>query len=176
MNSKEFYGLDFYIDKRALIPRPETEEIVDRAIKITVGLRTRGDRSVIVDIGTGSGCIAIAIKKHLPGCEVIATDISKKALEVARKNAKKNKFNIKFYQGSLLKALPKKYQGKIDIIVSNPPYLPANVAKKKSLKYEPQIALRDKKQTEQLLKQAPEYLKPNGKIIFEGENGEIFTK
>ena len=180
-NHKEFYGLDFYVDKRVLIPRPETEQIVDLTLQsFDTILRYKFPSEIhsgslrIVDVGTGSGCIAIAIKKYLPQCEVLATDISKPALEVARKNAKNNKTNIKFYHGSLLSALPKKYYKKIDLIVSNPPYLPANVAKKKSLKYEPQVALRDRKQTQQLLKQASIYLKSKGRIIYEGLNGHIY--
>ncbi len=167
---KEFYGLDFIVNKDVLIPRPETEELVDLA---------KG--KIIVDVGTGCGNIAIAIAKKLPQSKVIATDISKKALDVARENAKKNKVKVEFYQGSMLEALPKKYYNKIDLIVSNPPYLPKNQANKKSLQHEPMVALtppQGKKPNywiDKLLKQAPKYLKPNGRIIYEGRDGQIFS-
>ncbi len=135
-NHKEFYGLDFYVDKRVLIPRPETELLVEEVIKFVNKKKT-----TIADIGTGSGCIAITLKKYLPQATIYATDISKPALAVAKKNAKKHQVKIKFLPGDLLKPLVRKRNvdvslAEIDIVVANLPYLPF------SLKYEPQRALK----------------------------------
>jgi release factor glutamine methyltransferase len=179
VQEKEFFGLPFYVDHNVLIPRPDTEFLVEKIIKQTKNEK----RKTICDIGTGSGCIAIALKKYLPQCEVIATDISLKALNVAKKNAKqllnhkdmKGTKNTKiiFYCSNLFNKVPKKYRGKIDIIVANLPYLPKNVAKKQSLKYEPKIALQDKKYLPEFLKQAKEFLRPNGKIFLETNKRQI---
>lgn len=164
ISHKEFFGLDFYVDKRVMIPRPDTEALLEKIIK-----ETKNKKITIVDVGTGSGCLAIALKKHLPQCEIIATDISKKALAVAGKNAKKHKVKIEFLHGDLLRPL----QEKVDLIVANLPYLPKNVSRKKNLKFEPQLALRNKGQTKRLLKQAKNYLKPEGKIFLEIKGGKI---
>lgn len=115
----DFYGNIINVNKNVLIPRFETEELVEKTINL---IKKYFDRKVdIVDLGTGSGCIAIAIKKQID-CDMDAIDISSDALEVARKNAKINDVNINFYQGDMLDALDalnKKY----DIIISNPPYI-----------------------------------------------------
>ena len=112
----DFYGYNFIVNKNVLIPRFETEELVDRTIKyIKKYLNKNLD---IVDLGTGSGCIAITLKKELD-CNVDAVDISDKALEVAKLNAKNNNVDINFIEGDMLKPLTKKY----DVIISNPPYI-----------------------------------------------------
>ena len=112
----DFYGYNFIVNKNVLIPRFETEELVDRTIKyIKKYLNKNLD---IVDLGTGSGCIAITLKKEL-NCNVDAVDISDKALEVAKLNAKNNNVDINFIEGDMLKPLTKKY----DVIISNPPYI-----------------------------------------------------
>ena len=144
-NRKEFYGLDFYVDKRVLIPRPETELLVNKIIEL---FQVPGSKfQVIADIGTGSGCIAVALAKHLPKAKIIATDISKPALRVARRNARKHGIKIKFFHGSLLQPLKSQ---KIDIIVANLPYgwkewKNNTSAETNSLKFEPQKALFTKK-------------------------------
>lgn len=147
-NNKEFFGLDFYVDERVLIPRPETELLVENLLRSPAcrqaGSPARDDKLIrIAEIGTGSGCIAISLAKNLVGTRrgafrIIATDISAKALQVARKNAKKHKVlsKIQFLQGDLLKPITNK---KIDIIVANLPYLDDNYA---GLEYEPQLALK----------------------------------
>lgn len=116
---KEFYGLDFYIDRRVMIPRPETELLVDEAIKLSV---TSRKPLAICDIGTGSGCIAIALAKRLKNIEIYATDTSNNILKIAKKNAKKHKVlnKIIFLKGGLLNPLE---NHKIDIVVANLPYL-----------------------------------------------------
>lgn len=138
INKKEFFGLDFYVDKRVLIPRPETETLVEETIKACNNkqLAISYKPLAICDIGTGSGCIAITLAKYLPTAKIIATDISKDALIVAQKNAKKHKVfsKIKFLSGDLLKPIKNK---KNDIIIANLPY----VQSQKILKYEPKIAL-----------------------------------
>ncbi|MDR1372801.1 MAG: peptide chain release factor N(5)-glutamine methyltransferase [Dysgonamonadaceae bacterium] len=131
----EFYGLPFKVNEYTLIPRPETEELVEIALNSMKGGET------ILDIGTGSGCIAVTIAKRLPSAIVYAIDISKKALEIASKNAALNGVNVRFIQIDVLKELPKI---QFDIIVSNPPYV--TPAERQSmhrnvLDYEPQEAL-----------------------------------
>jgi release factor glutamine methyltransferase len=115
----DFYGYNFIVNKNVLIPRFETEELIEKTIQYT---KKYLDKELdIADLGTGSGCIAITLKKEL-NCNIDAVDISLDALEVARKNAIKNDVKINFYQGNMLEPLNKKY----DIIISNPPYISKN--------------------------------------------------
>jgi release factor glutamine methyltransferase len=133
-----FFGLDFIVDNKVLIPRPETEELVDWVIQTTKDIQN----PKILDIGTGSGCIAIALAKNIPHAAVSAMDISTEALDIAKKNATNNQVEIDFFQADILKIpeLPHFF----DIVVSNPPYvlesektlMHANV-----LQYEPHVAL-----------------------------------
>jgi len=111
-----FYGNIIKVNKDVLIPRFETEELVSRTISyIKQYFNTKID---IVDIGTGSGCIAVTLKKEI-NCDMDAVDISNKAIEVAKNNAKLNNVDINFYLGNILEPLNKKY----DVIISNPPYI-----------------------------------------------------
>ncbi len=116
----EFCGLEFAVDRRVLIPRPETELLVEETVS---RIANRGSRNVIVDLGTGSGCIAVTLAKQLPTAEIYATDASADALEVAKSNARRHgvEKNIRFLQGDLLQALPDSLR--VDAIVSNPPYV-----------------------------------------------------
>lgn len=120
LGQARFYGMDFTVSPSVLIPRPETEELVDL---IVTGNRERKDLRVL-DIGTGSGCIAIALSRHLPFARVTAIDISPEALDVARENARRLKADITFVQQDILSVA---YEGEsldcYDIIVSNPPYI-----------------------------------------------------
>jgi len=139
---KEFYGLDFIVNKKVLIPRPETESLVETVIKqVKRNTKNETPKTVIADIGTGSGCIAVALKKNLPQIKVIATDKSATALKVARRNAKKHQVKIQFKQGNLLEPVKNL---KIDIIVANLPYLKDNLdyPDRKVIKYEPALALK----------------------------------
>ena len=147
----EFFGLPFNINKEVLIPRPETEELVEQVIKEVSLIKTYNTASneatnekqiTILDIGTGSGCIAISLKKQLPGSKISAIDVSDKALRVAKKNAALNKVNINFIHLDILKTnnLDKLY----DVIVSNPPYvreLEKKEMKNNVLNNEPHLAL-----------------------------------
>ena len=112
----DFYGYNFVVNNNVLIPRFETEELVSRTIKY-IGKFFDNNVS-IVDLGCGSGCIAITLSKEL-NISVDAVDISKNALEVAKQNNEINKGNVTFYQGNMLEPLSKKY----DVIISNPPYI-----------------------------------------------------
>lgn len=157
INNKEFYGLNFYVDKNVLIPRPETEVLVDEIFK-HIRIANHESRITICDIGTGSGCIAITLKKYLPKAKVYASDISKKALAVAKKNARKLKVKILNKQGDLLKPLKKI---KINIIAANLPYLTPRQMKEESIQAEPKLALSGGKDGldlyKELLNQVKEY-------------------
>jgi release factor glutamine methyltransferase len=138
LGTTEFYNLNLSIDSRALIPRQETELLVDiivKEIQGKAGLK-------IIDLCTGSGCIAIAISSKLQNAQITATDISNDALSLARSNAKKNDMNISFIEDSILE--PVKNYEKYDIIVSNPPYVRDSEKLKMHrnvLDYEPHSAL-----------------------------------
>lgn len=112
----DFYGLIFKVNENVLIPRFETEQLVELTLEYINDMFDK--RIDIVDLGTGSGCIAITLKKYLD-CNMDCVDISPKALEVAKNNAQKNNASINFYQGNMLEPLNKKY----DCIISNPPYI-----------------------------------------------------
>ena len=144
-SEKEFYGFNFKITPNVLVPRPLTENLIDRALDFIKN--NKKCPLTIADIGTGSGCLIIVLAKKLAETENLknfkfyATDISSKALAVAKKNAKLHSLskNIKFYQGDLLKPLLNK---KIDLILTNLPYLTKNHFKKeKSIQKEPKVAL-----------------------------------
>ncbi len=140
INRQEFYGLDFYIDKRVLVPRPETEQLIEI---VQVYTKKSTSKLTIADIGTGSGCIAITLKKLHPALSMLATDISEAALTVAKKNAKKHGVKIIFKRGYLLTPLVNQ---PINILIANLPYVPTTDKKistlfTKSLKFEPSRAL-----------------------------------
>lgn len=122
LGEAEFYGLTFKVNPNVLIPRPETEELVD----LVVRQHRHSPTMRIWDLGTGSGCIAVALAKNLPQAEVFATDISEAALAVARENAKANQVAIHFARHDMLDAAHLPFgDTHFDILVSNPPYIPA---------------------------------------------------
>ena len=134
-----FYGLTFTVNEHTLIPRPETEELVDWVLS---NLHDQDSMLDILDIGTGSGCIAISLAKNIPTARVSGLDISEKALEIAKENAVKNQVLVSFCQKDILRttSLEKKY----DVIVSNPPYvrqLEKKAMNPNVLDYEPGVAL-----------------------------------
>jgi len=141
LGETEFYGLPFYVNENTLIPRPETEELVEWIIKESK-VESRKGKVKILDVGTGSGCIAVSLAKNLPDAEVFALDVSEKALVTAKKNVERNGVNITFLHQSILETEDLKQQ--FDIIVSNPPYvrnLEKAEIKKNVLDYEPHLAL-----------------------------------
>lgn len=143
IGATEFYGLPFMVNENTLIPRPETEELVEW---IVAESRESAPGSLkILDIGTGSGCIAISLAKNLPNAEVFAVDVSEKALAVAKKNADTNKVKVNFIQADILKINDLvELSTHFDIIVSNPPYvrhLEKAEIKPNVLEYEPHLAL-----------------------------------
>lgn len=136
LGTTSFYGLEFEVNENVLIPRPETEELVEWVLSSTSHLNT------FLDIGTGSGCIAIAIAKNRTDSIVTAIDVSKGALEVAENNAAKNDVSVQFIQKNILETSDLECQ--LDCIVSNPPYVRAlekAEIKKNVLDHEPHLAL-----------------------------------
>jgi release factor glutamine methyltransferase len=165
-----FYGLRFEVNENTLIPRPETEELVEWIVE---GQKVKGEGLRVLDIGTGSGCIPIALKNEIPNATVSAIDVSEKALEMARKNAIDNEVEVHFILQNILET--ESLIAKYDIIVSNPPYvrnLEKQEIKKNVLDYEPHLAL-FVEDTNALLfykkiaELAIKSLTPNGKLFFE---------
>lgn len=173
---KEFYSIDLIITKDVLIPRPETEHIVDIAIK------KAGKNSKVLDIGTGSGAIAIALKKNRPDLTIHACDISKKALKVARRNSEKNlsKDAVIFNKSNLFQAYSRT---KFDMIISNPPYLGEYEKNtlQKEISFEPEKALftnnSGKEVINRIISESKEYMNNNGLLILEfGNYQDTFIK
>lgn len=133
---QEFMKMDFFVDENVLIPRPDTEILVEEVIKIA----QKYNSPRILDLCTGSGAIAIALKKFVPNADITAVDISEKALEIAKRNADKLEAKINFVKSDLFDKLDNR---KFDIIVSNPPYIKKDEIKKLSeeVQKEPKIAL-----------------------------------
>ena len=165
-HTQEFMKMDFYVDENVLIPRPDTEILVEEVINIA----KRMDKPKILDLCTGSGAIAISIAKNVPNAEVYAIDISENALKVASKNAQRLEAKVRFIKSDLFKNLKNM---KFDIIVSNPPYI-----KKEDIKFlsedvqkEPQIALDGGYDGldfyRKISKQAIDYLKFGSFLCFE---------
>ena len=173
LGETEFCGMRFFVDENVLIPRPETEELVNQLVSCSVN---HNPSFRILDIGTGSGCIAISLAKLLKNSVVTAVDVSEKALEVAKKNAETNGVNVNFIKDDILNPKnPELLDNQFDIIVSNPPYvcesekteMRANV-----LDYEPSSALFVSDTDplifyRKILEFAQETLTPDGEVWFE---------
>jgi release factor glutamine methyltransferase len=141
LGKTNFYGLDFEVNSTVLIPRPETEELVDWIIQSQKS-KVKSQKIKILDIGTGSGCIAISLAKNLPNAQVFALDVSEKALATAKRNANLNDVDVTFLHQSILDTEDLEQQ--FNIIVSNPPYvrnLEKQEIKKNVLDNEPHLAL-----------------------------------
>jgi len=173
---QEFWGLDLIVSPAVLIPRPETEHVVETVVELAKA-DGRGRPSPhdlrIVDVGTGSGAVALALAKELPAAEIHATDISPEALEVARANAARHELTsrIKFHRADLLNGLP---HGKFDFVVSNPPYVGESEEDSVQLevrKFEPRNAVfagpSGLEVIERLIPQAQTVLRPGGWLVFE---------
>lgn len=179
---QEFWGMDFVVTPAVLIPRPETEHVIETVLELqasglgspTAAPEVRGMRSAvrIVDVGTGSGCIALALAKELPRAEIHAIDISPAALEIARANAARHQLErrVHFHQTNLLEGV----DGEFDFVVSNPPYVGESEQDTVQLevrKFEPRIAVfAGPKGTEviaRLIREAREALRPGGWLVME---------
>ena len=138
LGKADFYGMKFIVNENVLIPRPETEELVE-----LIGRELSGEKFDVLDIGTGSGCIAIALKKIFTGSNVWALDVSEKALEVAKQNARLNEVEINFILADLF-TFKDQPSTVFDLIVSNPPYIQGSEKKtmnKNVTSFEPSLAL-----------------------------------
>lgn len=167
---KEFYGLDFVVDRRVLIPRPETELLVDLAL---AQIHNRhGHKVTVADVGTGSGAIAVTLGVHAPEARIYGLDVSWSALAVAQQNQQRlaPATGITFLQSDLLAALPEP----VDLVVANLPYVTAEEYRGLApdiREYEPRLALEAGSEgldvIERLLKQVRHYLKPDGAVLLE---------
>ncbi|SFS51606.1 peptide chain release factor N(5)-glutamine methyltransferase [Sphingobacterium wenxiniae] len=168
----DFYGMHLQVNEHTLIPRPETEELVDLIIK-----QHRQESTLsVIDIGTGSGCIAIALKKHLPQAEISAMDISTEAVQLARKNALNQEVDIAFMEADVLEwdvFMPEELQ--FDVVVSNPPYITPQEKEqmhRNVLLFEPHTALFVEEHAPLLFydviaQMAKKHLRPEGMLYFE---------
>ena len=170
---QEFWGMDFIVNPAVLIPRPETEHVIETVLQLVNGGRASSPGMRIVDVGTGSGCIALALAKELPEAEVHATDISPAALEVARANAARHQLEnrIQFHETDLLQCLER---ARLDFVVSNPPYVGESEQDQVQLgvrKFEPRKAVfagpTGLEVIERLIPQAQAALKPGGWLVME---------
>jgi len=172
---QEFWGMDFIVSPAVLIPRPETEHIVEAVLELTNGGRSSspGGPAHMVDVGTGSGCIAIALAKEFPQAVIHATDISAAALEIAHANAARHQLEsrIHFHQADLLQGLN---PGSFDFVISNPPYVGESEEDQVQLevrKFEPRNAVfagpTGLEVIERLIPQAQAALKPGSWLIIE---------
>ena len=170
---QEFWGMDFIVSPAVLIPRPETEHVIETVLELLKGSGATSLDLRIIDVGTGSGCIACALAKELPHAEIHASDVSPPALEIARANAARHQLEsrIQFLQTDLLQGLPPSY---FDIVVSNPPYVGESEADQVQLevrKFEPRNAVfagpTGLEVIERLIPQAQAVLKPGSCLVFE---------
>ncbi len=184
VGKERFFGLEFLVDRRVLIPRPETQTIVEEVLQHHRARHgsaaAKGEGLFIADICTGSGCIAIALLKNLPGARAVASDISPDALDVARINAERHGVTerIDFLQGDLLAPLDEhpiaRAAASIDYLVSNPPYIPDDEwpAVEPNVKdYEPHTALRGGPDglafVRRIIADGPRHLRPRGLMLIE---------
>lgn len=171
LEEAHFYGLVFKVNEHVLIPRPETEELVEWIISVCSSQFTV-NKFKILDIGTGSGCIPVTLKKHLPNAEVSTLDVSASAIDVAKQNAQQNDVEVNFIAADILTFQSKE---KFDVIVSNPPYirnLEKNEMHDNVLLHEPHLALFVSDENPLIFYKAiadfaQTNLKPNGQLFFE---------
>jgi release factor glutamine methyltransferase len=182
MGTVEFFGLQFKVDERVLIPRPETETLVE----VVMEQLANKENPKIIDLGTGSGAIAISLAKSLKSPFIYATDVSKEALKVAKENALRNKVEsqIEFFCGDLFEPLKNKnLKGQIDCVVSNPPYVSKEEFEnlpKEVKDYEPVIALESEKDGlffhKKIIEDSLDFLKKGGLLALEtafGQAGKV---
>jgi release factor glutamine methyltransferase len=180
LGTQEFRGLDLVVTPAVLIPRPETECLVEETLLAVTGLR----QPFIADVGTGSGCIAVSILRECPTATVYASDISAKALAIVQGNADRHgvSLRLRLIQADLLGAFSASGGGPFDVIVSNPPYIPAAELERlqpEVSRYEPRLALAAGPDGlafhRRLLEEAPPLLKPGGFLVLELGAGQAET-
>lgn len=170
-HEQEFMGFKFYVDENVLIPQPDTETLVERAIEIVKDAQPITENINVLDMCTGSGAIAVSIAKLCKNIKICALDISDEALEIAKKNAFKNEANVEFFKSDMFENISK--NAKFDLIVSNPPYIKENVIStlSKDVQNEPLIALSggiDGLDFYRIIaNNAYKYLKYQGKVLVE---------
>ena len=179
VGNQEFYGLDFFVTPDVLIPRPETELAVELALKI---IGNHAQQSTIVDLCTGSGCIAVTLARLAPTVNVVAIDKSSKALKIAERNAAQHQVadRIRLLEGDLLQPLERlDIRNKVDMIVSNPPYIPSadyTTLQPEVRDFEPEMALiagpQGTELHQRIIETAPAYLKRHGALIMEMGMGQ----
>ncbi len=167
---KEFFGLTLQVDARVLVPRPDTETLVDWALALLAAdnpARTVDSGGAVLDLGTGSGAVALAIKHERPVAQVSAVDFSTVALEVAQANAHRLKLDVAFSQGDWLDGV----QACFDLILSNPPYVAAGDPHLAALTHEPRTALASGQDglddIRKIIGQASAHLNPGGWLLLE---------
>ncbi len=173
-----FFGYPFYVSKDVLIPRPETEVLAEEALKAAEGKKT----PKILDLCTGSGCLAVSLTISRPECRMTASDISQKALSVARKNSRRHKLEKKvtFVRSDLFGAF-RQSGDKWDIIVTNPPYIPSAEIRtlSREVRRDPKLALDGGRSgldlVEKILQDAPRYLEDGGTLLMEIGKGQSRT-
>jgi release factor glutamine methyltransferase len=170
LGNQEFLGLEFEVTPAVLIPRHDTEVLVAEAV------RHGKDAKTILDIGTGSGCVAVCLAKALPAAEVSTVDVSEEAIAVARRNAERNEVTVQFFHGSLFEPFAGR---RFDMIVSNPPYIPAGelqTLQPEVRGFEPVSALDGGADGldfyRRITSAAPEYLNPGGWLLYEVGAGQ----
>jgi release factor glutamine methyltransferase len=170
---QEFWGMDLIVSPAVLIPRPETEHVIETVLGLAKPMVSASPTIRIVDIGTGSGAIALALARELPGAEILAIDISPEALEIARANAVRHNLaaRLEFQIDDLLTGLP---EASFDFVVSNPPYVGESEEDSVQLevrKFEPRQAVfagpKGTEVIERLIPQAQNVLAPGGWLVFE---------
>lgn len=178
---REFWSIDFFVNPSVLIPRPETELLVEEAIKLKKNrLLPENSRPKILDLGTGSGVIAITLAKELNGATILATDISLEAIATARHNAERSNVSgqIHFCNGDLLEPFQKNSET-FDMIISNPPYISSeelSILAPEISSYEPKIALDGQENgmyfIEKIIERSSYYLKSKGWLLIEMDPGQ----
>lgn len=180
---KYFYGLKFKVNKHVLTPRPETERLVERALALVESRKSIKSKATLLDMGTGSGCIAISlahslVTRHSPPAgglkaTITASDVSAVALKVAAQNAKTHKTNVEFIQSDLFSNIP----GKFNIITANLPYVPQGMYELlyHHLRYEPKVAITDGTEVWDMYKrfftELPKHIAASGVVLMEIDDG-----
>jgi release factor glutamine methyltransferase len=165
---KEFYGLDLKVDARVLVPRPDTETLVDWVLEALPAAPTH--TAQVLDLGTGSGAIALALKASRPAWRIVAIDLSAGALDVARDNAQRLQLDVSFFQGAWFDGLASA-DFSFDCIASNPPYIAEQDQHLENLTFEPEEALASGldglDDIRHIIQMAPKHLKPGGWLLLE---------